>query len=167
MKTKLHLIGAVFLMALCSMPALAQIGANKNGFYRIRNSQYPTDYITIANNQFNYQKIIGSVSSVTDETKPYKINFAEAYLRNDAHIVQDTEFISARSLIYIMAKSSSSSNKDYNMIAQGTSLRTIATGSFYGGNAGQVGFDKWIQIEKVSGTGDNAKYRASVRLKND
>lgn len=167
MKNTFHKIGAVFLMALFVLPAFAQLGKNTDGFYRVRNSQYPTDYISIANNKFNYQKIIGSVSSVTDATKPYKINFAEAYLRNDAHIIQDTAFISAQSLIYIFAEANTSSNKNYNLIAQGTSLRTIATGSFYGGNAGQVGFDKWVQIEKVSGSGVDTKYRASVRVRND
>ena len=154
-------------MALFVLPAFAQLGKNKDGYYRVRNSQYPTDYISIANNKFNYQKIIGSVSSVTDATKPYKINFAEAYLRNDAHIIQDTEFISAQSLIYIFAEANTANNKNYNLIAQGTSLRTIATGSFYVGNAGQVGFDKWVQVEKVSGDGVDTKYRASVRLRND
>ena len=164
-KSILH-IGTVFLMALCCLPALAQIEGNASGYYRVRNAQYPTDYIGVANDKFSYQTLVGSATTASQHIDS-KISQATAYLKNDAHIYQDAGFISPSTLVYIMPKSTASSNKDYNMIAQGTSLRTLATGCFQGSISGNFTFDKWVYIEKVSGSGLDAKYRASIQLKNN
>ena len=166
MKRKLPHIGVILLLALCCLPALAQIGSNKDGYYRVRNSQYPSDYIGVANDKFSYHTLIGSASTASQHLDS-KLSQATAYLRNDAHIYQDTEFISPATLIYILSKSNTSSNKDYNLIAQGTSLRTLATGCFQGSYSGTFTFDKWVYVEKVSGSGLDAKYRASIQLKNN
>ena len=166
MKRNILHVGAVFLMALSVLPVFAQIGSGKDGFYRVRNSQYPSDYIGVANDKFSYHSLIGSASTAAQHLDS-KLSQATAYLKNDAHIYQDTEFISPATLIYILSKSNTSSNKDYNLIAQGTSLRTLATGCFQGTYSGSFTFDKWVYIEKVSGSGLDAKYRASIQLKNN
>ena len=166
MKRNILHVGAVFLMALSVLPVFAQIGSGKDGFYRVRNAQYPTDYIGVANDKFSYHTLIGSASTAAQHLDS-KLSQATAYLKNDAHIYQDTEFISPATLIYILSKSNTSSNKDYNLIAQGTSLRTLATGCFQGTYSGSFTFDKWVYIEKVSGSGLDAKYRASIQLKNN
>jgi hypothetical protein len=166
MKRNILHVSAVFLMALSVLPVFAQIGSGKDGFYRVRNSQYPSDYIGVANDKFSYHSLIGSASTAAQHLDS-KLSQATAYLKNDAHIYQDTEFISPATLIYILSKSNTSSNKDYNLIAQGTSLRTLATGCFQGTYSGSFTFDKWVYIEKVSGSGLDAKYRASIQLKNN
>ena len=166
MKRNILHVSAVLLMALSVLPVFAQIGSGKDGFYRVRNSQYPSDYIGVANDKFSYHTLIGSATTAADHLDS-KLSQATAYLKNDAHIYQDTEFISPATLIYILSKSNTSSNKDYNLIAQGTSLRTLATGCFQGTYSGSFTFDKWVYIEKVSGSGLDAKYRASIQLKNN
>lgn len=153
-------------MALLALPATAQLGVNKQGYYRVRNVMHPTHYIGIANDYFSYQTLVGS-SSTASQHPDSKISQASAWLRNDVHIYDD-EYISPATVFYIMAQSAtSSSNKNYNLIAQGTSVRTLATGKFQGSIMGSFTFDKWVVIEKVDGDGDNAKYRASVQLKNN
>ena len=166
MKRNILHVSAVFLMALSVLPVFAQIGSGNDGFYRVRNAQYSSDYIGVANDKFSYHSLIGSASTAAQHLDS-KLSQATAYLKNDAHIYQDTEFISPATLIYILSKSNTSSNKDYNLIAQGTSLRTLATGCFQGTYSGSFTFDKWVYIEKVSGSGLDAKYRASIQLKNN
>ena len=65
MKRNILHVSAVFLMTLSVLPVFAQIGSGKDGFYRVRNSQYSTDYIGVANDKFSYHTLIGSASSAS------------------------------------------------------------------------------------------------------
>ena len=150
MKKQLLHMCAVFLIALCVLPAFGQIGQDKDGYYRVRNSQNPTHYIGLANDKFSYQTLVGSASTAWSN-KEARITYAAAFLRNDVHVLEENEeIISPASVIYIMGQVNSNSNQNYNLIAQGTSFRTLATGKFVGSFAGTHRFDQWLIIEKAS-----------------
>ena len=57
-KTTIHHLCALALAALCALPAVAQL--NGTGYYRFRNAAQTSDYITIANDKFNYTTVIGT-----------------------------------------------------------------------------------------------------------
>ena len=60
------------MMALCTLPARAQL--NGTGYYRIRNAQQTTDYISLANDRFNFYTVVaagGNLSNITGSGKPY------------------------------------------------------------------------------------------------
>ena len=60
-----------------------------------------------------------------------------------------------------MGRANSDSNTEYNLIAQGTSFRTLATGKFVGSFAGTHRFDQWLIIEKV---GSSDLFTAKIKL---
>ena len=157
MKKIFHNTCAIFLMALCALPAFGQLGANKDGYYRVRNSKYPTHYIGLANDRFSYQTLVGSASTAAANPDA-RISYAAAYLRNDVHVLEGNEdIISPANVIYIMAHDNNANNNtEYNLISQGTSFRTLATGNYTGSSwlVGRRNFDKWLIIEKVSGSSD-------------
>ena len=162
MKKQLLHMCAVFLMALCVLPAFGQIGQNKDGYYRVRNSQHPTHYIGLANDRFSYQTLVGSASAAWSN-KEARISYAAAFLRNDVHVLEENEeIISPASVIYIMGHVNSTSNTEYNLIAQGTSFRTLATGKFVGSIAGTHRFDQWLLIEKA--TDNSGLFTAKINL---
>ena len=156
MKKKLRNTCVVLLMTLCVLPAFGQMGKDKDGYYRVRNSQNPTHYIGLANDKFSYQTLVGSASSAWSN-KEARITYAAAFLRNDVHVLEENEeVISPATLIYVMGRVNSDSNTEYNLIAQGTSFRTLATGNYTGNSilVGRQNFDKWLIIQKVSGSSD-------------
>ena len=151
------------LMVLCTLPALAELG--QNGYYRIRNAAQATDYISMANDKFNFSTIIsagGGASKVTGAGKPYAFECTGAYLQADIHMVDDPEIIIPGSLIYIQKKTT---NNEYNLIGQGTSLLTLTSGTHRAGGIINVVFqNRYITITKLSGSGNDALYSASVEL---
>lgn len=150
-------------MALCILPVFGQMGKDKDGYYRVRNSQNPTHYIGLANDKFSYQTLIGSASGALANPNA-RISYAAAYLRNDVHVFEENEeIISPGTVIYIMGQANTDDNTNYNLIAQGTSFRTLATGNYTGSNifVGRRNFDKWLIIEKV---GSSDLYTAKIEL---
>ena len=161
MKKKLRNTCVVLLMTLCVLPAFGQMGKDKDGYYRVRNSQNPTHYIGLANDKFSYQTLVGSASAAWNN-KEARITYAAAFLRNDVHVLEENEeVISPATLIYVMGRANSDSNTEYNLIAQGTSFRTLATGKFVGSFAGTHRFDQWLIIEKV---GSSDLFTAKIKL---
>lgn len=170
MKKYLLHIGAVFLMALLSLPTLAQL--NGTGYYRVRNAAegQTNQYMSFANDIINFNNIIaapGGATNLTNEENrpiyvPYAMSCVDAYLKNDIHLTE-ANFIDPSSVIYIKLKNNSA--KTYNLISQGTSLNTLTTGWRWGSN-GNVFFHDIFAIINQDGTDAYNKplYRASVPL---
>ncbi len=169
MKKYLLHIGAVFLMALLSLPALAQLNS---GYYRVRNAAegQTNQYMSFANDIINFNNIIaapGGATNLTNEENrpiyvPYAMSCVDTYLKNDIHLTE-ANFIDPSSVIYIKLKNNSA--QTYNLISQGTSLNTLTTGWRWGSN-GNVYFHDIFAIINQDGTDEYNKplYRASVPL---
>jgi len=154
----------MLLLALCSMPAIAQLSGT--GFYRFRNAQYASDYISMANDKFNFHTCIskacgGLRQALTDAGKARALDCAGKYLQTDIHMVDDANIIIPGSVIY--AKKITSDG-EYNLIGQGTSLETLTTGK-YSASADLEFKERYITITARSGSGANTLYTASVELK--
>lgn len=158
----------LMLIALCALPAMAQL--NGDGYYRVRNAQNTNHIISLANDRFTYQSIIGVAGGASNATNnsywPYMLNCACAFLKNDIHLISETDIISPAAVIYADKKNTSTNNYDYNLIAQGTSLLSMTTGKYHGDNAGDIPVNgKYIQIQKVDGNGATTRYKATIELK--
>lgn len=163
-KTTIHHLCALALAALCTLPAVAQL--NGTGFYRFRNAQYASDYISLANDKFNFHTCIskacgGLRQALTDAGKARALDCAGKYLQTDIHMVDDANIIIPGSVIY--AKKITSDG-EYNLIGQGTSLETLTTGK-YSASADLEFKERYITITARSGSGANTLYTASVELK--
>ena len=155
------------LLTLCSLPALAQIGGD--GYYRVRNAQNTNHTISLANDRFTYQSVVGvaggASNAIKEEYWPYMLNCACAFLKNDIHLINETDIISPAAVIYADKKNANASNYDYNLIAQGTSLLSMTAGKYVGTTAGDIPVDgKYIQIQKVDGSGATTRYKATITL---
>lgn len=155
------------LIALCALPAMAQL--NGSGYYRFRNAQYSTEYISMTNDLFNYHTCIASAcgglgNALTDAGKARALACAGLYLSTDIHMVNDADIIIPGSVVYAKKKNTNSSNYDYNLIGQGTSLLTLTTG-LYDASFNLEFSDRYISIKNSSGSGANTLYTASIELK--
>ena len=167
MKRIIYQTCVVVLMALCAVPAMAQL--NGTGYYRFRNAQNTSDYISITNDKFNYVTVIstagGGISGVaTDEGQARAMVCATRYLQNDIHMVNDPDVIDLATIIYAKKKNAYDTDYDYNLIGQGTSLLTLTTGT-YDGFFDFIFKNLYVSINKVSGDGANALYTTSMPLK--
>lgn len=164
-----RVVNIAILLMLCCLPLAAQL--NGSGFYRFRNYQNNSEYISMANDLFNYH-IIASNSGgglrqlVTDAGKQRALACAGKYLQTDIHMVEDAECIDPASVIYAEKRNTNPSDNDYNLIGQGTSLLTLTTGT-YDATADVSFHDLYVSIEKTSGTGINTLYTAKIELKGD
>ena len=168
MKKTIQLLCATALAALCTVPAMAQL--NGTGFYRFRNADRTTDYISMANDKFNYTTCIGVAcgglkKAMTSEGKARALECASKYLATDIKMVNDASIIDASSIIYAQKYSTQTSNHDYNLIGQGTSLLTLTTGTYPSDTYPLEFEDRYITIDPVSGSGANTLYTAKIELK--
>lgn len=158
------------LLALAFTGALncmAQL--NGTGFYRFRNAAQTTDYISIANDKFNYKTAIstacgGLMEALSSAGQARALECAGKYLETDIHLVGDAECINPGSVIYAKKKNTNTSNYDYNLIGQGTSLLTLTTGTYPGSIALEF-TERYVTINKVSGSDSNTIYTAKIELK--
>lgn len=153
-------------MALCSLSTMAQIGSD--GYYRIRNAERTSEYISIANDKFNFSSVVswgGGLYGIADGTGiPFAINGAKVFLRTDIHFVNnDSQIISPAEVIFCDKRNTNANNHDYNLIAQGTSLLTLTSGT-HNGNATLVFQDRYVEVLSSGGSGENTQYTASVTL---
>ena len=166
-KTTIHHLCALALAALCALPAVAQL--NGTGFYRFRNAAQTSDYISLANDKFNYHTCIsiacgGLTAALSSAGQARALACAGKYLSTDIHMVNDADIIIPGTVIYAKKKNTNPSNYDYNLINQGTSLLTLTTG-LYDGNMDLDFYDNYINIVKASGSGATTLYTASITLK--
>lgn len=158
---------SIVVLLLLVLSAQAQL--NGTGYYRFRNAQNTGDYISMANDKFNFHTAIatacgglGQASSSAGQARAFEC--IGKYLGTDIHMVQDTECIDPGSVVYAKKKNTNSSNYDYNLIGQGTSLLTLTTGT-YDATLDLEFKDRYITIETVSGSGANTLYTAKIELK--
>lgn len=158
---------AVVFLIFVSLTAQAQL--NGTGFYRFRNADRTNDYISLANDKFNYTTAIGTAcgglsQALSSAGQARALACAGRYLETDIHMVEDDDCIDPGSVIYAQKKNTNASNYDYNLIGQGTSLLTLTTGTYPG--SVQLQFDnRYVTIEKSSGSGAETLYTAKIELK--
>ena len=158
---------AVVFLIFVSLTAQAQL--NGTGFYRFRNADRTSDYISLANDKFNYTTAIGTAcgglsQALSSAGQARALACAGRYLETDIHMVEDDDCIDPGSVIYAQKKNTNASNYDYNLIGQGTSLLTLTTGTYPG--SVQLQFDnRYVTIEKSSGSGAETLYTAKIELK--
>ncbi len=158
------------LLALALTGALncmAQL--NGTGFYRFSNADRTADYISIANDKFNFTTAIGTAcgglsQALSSAGQARALECAGKYLETDIHLVDDADCINPGSVIYAQKKNTNTSNYDYNLIGQGTSLLTLTTGTYPGKIALEF-TERYVTINKVSGSGANTLYTAKIELK--
>ena len=167
MKINLNKMCAIAMLALCSLPAMAQL--NGTGYYRFRNSARTSDYITIANDKFNYTTVISTAGGglwnvALGDGKTYAMQCATKILQNDIHLVSDPDVIDLSSVIYAKKRTIYEDDYEYNLIGQGTSLLTLTTGT-YPGKVVLEFKNLYVSLNAVSGSGANTLYTASIPLK--
>ena len=158
----------LLLLIFCAIGTKAQLSGT--GYYRIRNAANTSDYIGMTNDLFNYHIVAynaaGGLSQLTSAAgKERALACAGKYLQTDIHMLQDEEdYIDPASVIYAKKKNTVATNYEYNLIAQGTSLLTLTTGT-YAGSVNLQFTDRYVTISRSSGSGANTLYIASVELK--
>lgn len=156
----------VFYLSMLALSAKAQLSGT--GFYRFRNAERTTEYISLANDKFNYTTAIGTAcgglrQALSSAGQARALECAGKYLETDIHMVNDANCIDPGSIVYAKKKNTNTSNYDYNLIGQGTSLLTLTTGTYPGSI--QLAFqDRYVTIEKKSGSGATSLYTAKIEL---
>lgn len=169
MKKTLRILCALALTALGALPSMAQL--NGTGYYRFRNADRNTEYISMANDLFNFTTCIGSACGGLSQAsssagQARALECAGKYLGTDIHMINDADIIDVGSIIYAQKYNTQASNHDYNLIGQGTSLLTLTTGT-YPGSVKLEFKNRYITIDPVSGSGANTLYTAKIELKSD
>ena len=160
---------ALMLIALCALPAMAQM--NGDGYYRARNAQYTNEYIYIANDLLNYHTVVNAAGGATAIVLDFggtgarvkALEYARLYLKTDIKMMT-SDYIDPTSIIYAKKKNTNSSNYDYNLIGQGTSLLTLTTGMYDGSSADAYFVNIYATINSVSNSGTPPRYTAKIDL---
>ena len=162
------------LLALALTGALncmAQL--NGTGFYRFRNAQQKNDYISLSNDLLNFQVVIdqaaGGFKNLSgDEGKQRALACASLYMQTDIHLVEDADCIDPSTIIYAKKRNTNTSNYDYNLIGQGTSILTLTTGTVSHPNSmfsPSITFSNiYVNIQESSGSGAQSLYTAYIPL---
>ena len=113
----------------------AQAQLNGTGYYRIRNADRATEYISLTNDKFNYTTAIGTACGGLSQAsssagQARALECVGKYLETDIHMVEDADIINPASVIYAQKRSTNPSSYEYNLIGQGTSLLTLTTGKY-------------------------------------
>ena len=167
MKKTIRLLFVTALVALSGMPALAQ--QLTTGYYRFRNYASSNDYISMTNDMFNYTTCIGTAcgglkQALTDAGKARALACAGKFLQTDIHLVNDADFIDPATVIYVKKRNTNSSNYEYNLIGQGTSLLTLTTGTYPSDSYPLEFTDRYVTIKSTTVNGATV-YTASIELK--
>ena len=129
-------------------PALSGVTTVREGYYRFVNANSSIDnkVISLEDNLFDMQSIIGSVSSFNKLSDEQKIARAEPQLTQDIKMCSRNEALLMPNTIVYVKKNGS----QYNLIVQGTHMKELSTGSFYGSNAGEVRSDgAYVDLQSV------------------
>ena len=158
----------ILALTAALVPAQAQLG--KNGFYRVRSVTKPTDYVTLVDNQFSYNDILGwssgGVFKYFTDRKNYKakcIGAVQKYLSKDIAISKKEAQITDPGTVLYFTKNSSS----YDFQAQGTGLHEIASGTYTHGSSIPP-FDintVYATVNSTSGSGTSTQYIIGVPMK--
>lgn len=163
-----RLIITSVLLTLSCLKMAAQL--NGSGFYRFRNYQNNTEYISMANDKFNYTTAIstacgGLSNAASSAGQSRAFACVGKFLETDIHMVEDADFIDPASVIYADKKNNNASNYEYNLIGQGTSLLTLTTGKYPSTWFPLTFKDLYVTVKAESGSGVNTLYTASMPIK--
>ena len=129
-------------------PALSGVTTVREGYYRFVNANSSIDnkVISLEDNLFDMQSIIGSVSSFNNLSDEQKIARAEPQLAKDIKMRTIDEAVTMpNTIVYVK-----SAGSQYNLIVQGTNMKELSTGSFYGSRAGEVRSDgAYVDLQSV------------------
>lgn len=163
-----RLIITSVLLTLSCLKIAAQL--NGSGFYRFRNYQNNTEYISMANDKFNYTTAIstacgGLSNAASSAGQSRAFACVGKFLETDIHMVEDADCIDPASVIYADKKNNNASNYEYNLIGQGTSLLTLTTGKYPSKWFPLTFKDLYVTVKAESGSGVNTLYTASMPIK--
>lgn len=142
---------------------------NGSGYYRFRNADKTTQYISMTNDKMNYSTAIGTAcgglsQAYSSAGQARTFACVGKYLETDIHMVDDANCINPGTVVYAQKKNTTPSNYEYNLIGRGTSLLTLTTGT-YPGTIQLKFYDLYITIKSTSGSGANTQYTASIPIK--
>ena len=159
----------ILALTAALVPAQAQLG--NDGFYRVRSVTKPTDYVTLVDNQFSYNHIMGDLGG---GIKNYIFNFdkfktacmkgVQEYLATDIAMAKaEAQITDPGTILYFKKKSGSS----YDFEVQGTSLHEIATGTYTrSGSFGNIAINTvYATVNSTSGSGTSTQYIIGVPMK--
>ena len=169
MKKSTQYICILMLMVLCTIPAIAQL--ENNGYYRFRNADRTSEYISFTNNLFDHVTIVdkaaGGFTNLSGSAGQARaLTCASRYMQTDIHLVEDEEFIDVSTIVYVLKKTT---NNGYDLIGQSTSLANLTTGTVSHPNSTgkpSLSFkDIYAYIQRSSGSGATTLYTAYITLK--
>lgn len=169
-----RLIITTVLLTLCCLPLAAQL--NGSGFYRLRNYQNKSHYISLANNLFNYHTIIADAGGgakhmfnvsffgqlADDYGVPAAMTCVRQYLATDIKIVEDDDCVDPSTIVYL--KRNGSSNQ-YDLMGQSTNLLGLTTGMYETSKIKIEFKNLYATIQQNGKDGDNNLYTATIDLK--
>lgn len=155
----------ILALTAALVPAQAQLG--NDGFYRVRSVTKPTDYVTLVDNQFSYDHIMGDLGGGisnygTDAFKTACMKGVQEYLATDIAMAKaEAQITDPGTILYFKKKSGSS----YDFEVQGTSLHEIATGTYtYSKKLGNIAIN--TVYATVNSTADTpAEYEIGIPMK--
>ena len=157
----------ILALTAALVPAQAQLG--NDGFYRVRSVTKPTDYVTLVDNQFSYNHIMGDlgggISNYLKDADKFKtacMKGVQEYLATDIAMAKtEAQITDPGTILYFKKKSGSS----YDFEVQGTSLHEIATGTYtYSQKLGNITIN--TVYATVNSTADTpAEYEIGIPMK--
>ena len=155
----------ILALTAALVPAQAQLG--KDGFYRVRSVTKPTDYVSLVDNQFSYDHIMGVMGGGiknygTDAFKDSCMKGVQEYLATDIAMAKaEAQITDPGTILYFKKKSGSS----YDFEVQGTSLHEIATGTYtYSQKLGNIAIN--TVYATVNSTAETpAEYEIGIPMK--
>ena len=159
---------------LLSITLTSQAQLNGSGYYRFRNAQETCDYISFANNIFDYVVIVDKASGgftnlAGDAGKQRALACASKYMQTDIHLVNDANCIDVSTVIYAKKRyPNNGSSYEYDLIGQTVSLTKLTTGEVSHPNSflsPSLTFkDLYATIKQSSGSGSETLYTAYIPL---
>ncbi|MBO4814298.1 MAG: hypothetical protein J5523_05000 [Muribaculaceae bacterium] len=148
-------------ICICSFTFIA-IAAINSGFYRIRNVNANTEYLSIVNDSIDAQTIVGSASSLASDEGAAAMGRVGQYLDIDIKTTTPNDVYSnIGSIIYL--EQQSGSTKNFDIIAQGVGLKYISYCAYVGSSAGAYVLDGIPATIEETSSGSGI-YTAKVTL---
>lgn len=138
-------------LLLLALGATLTASAQSNGYYRLKNKA-TGEYASLASDVLSYNTVlydIGARAVVFNKTgaRTAMINKMGCYLEHDIRMTTTPNTVPA-SVFYLKSQGSSK----YDLIGEGTSLKTITNGSYTGGSS-DVNIDGYyVTIQSLSGS---------------
>ena len=153
------------MVIISSQLLKADLGAD--GYYRVRSVNSGSNYITLVNDQFNYNTIVsyagGGTALVlnTNNARAKAIERAVQYMQQDVSLFSDNPVTNPGSVFYI----SNYSDKKYNLQSQHTGVHEITYGTWNSSMGNYDFHDIYLEITDITGTSNPKQYIAGAQIK--